>query len=297
MSDVRAIDGVSTARILEQERTKGGFVAQLRSDSRGRLDVPELEQVLVSVHIGRAARMSCRRGGVSHNGRAVHGDIDVVPAGMAAQWEMHDENDHALLLVIPQQLLNIVADEHGVRGGRPPELRNRFQHRDGQLQSIAWAIKSELEMGSPSGQIYLEGLGQSVAARLVAGHSSASVMERRLGGLDGRRLKQALEFIEANLTAELTLTELAATAGLSVSHFRAGFRDSVGVPVHQYVIERRLERAKGLLMREDCSIAEVALASGFAHQSHLARHMQRATGLSPLQMKRLFAERLPFGAR
>jgi len=198
---------------------------------------------------------------------------------------------------VPQELLDAVAEEHGGPGGRQLEMRNRFQHRDRQLQSIAWAIKSELEMGSPSGPLYLEGLGQSVAARLVAAHSSVSLMERRHGGLDGRRLKQALEFIEANLTAELTLTELATAAGMSVSHFRSGFRHSLGVPVHQYVIERRLERAKGLLMREESSIAEVALASGFTHQSHLARHMQRSTGLSPLQMKRLFAARLTFAAR
>jgi AraC family transcriptional regulator len=297
VSKVGAIDGISTARIFEQDRTRGGFVAQLRSDSSGRLDVPELTQALVSVHVGRAAKMSCRRGGLSHTGMAVHGDIDIIPACVAARWEMLDENDQALLLVMPRQLLDAVAEEHGGPAGRPLELRNRFQHRDRQLQSIAWAIKSELEMGSPSGQLYLEGLGQSVAARLVAAHSSVSVSEQRHGGLDGRRLKLALEFIEANLTAELTLTELATTAGMSVSHFRSGFRRSVGVPVHQYVIERRLECAKGLLMREDYTIAEVALASGFTHQSHLARHMQRSTGLSPLQMKRVIAGRFNLGAR
>ena len=80
---------------------------------------------------------------------------------------------------------------------------------------------------------------------------------------------------------------------MSVSHFRAGFRESVGVPVHQYVIERRLERAKSLLMRERHSIAEIALAAGFTHQSHLARHMQRSAGLSPLQLRRIFADRMP----
>ena len=51
---------------------------------------------------------------------------------------------------------------------------------------------------------------------------------------------------------------------------------------------------KSLLMRERQSIADVALAAGFTHQSHLARHMQRTTGLSPLQMRRIFAERVAF---
>lgn len=272
-------------------QSAGGFAVQLRSDSSGILEVPELDMALVSIHIGRAARMSCRRAGLSHTGSAVHGDIDIIPAGVSSVWQMHDEFDRAVLMVFSRQMLNSVAEENGV-GAREVELRNRFMSRDRQLESIAWAMKSELEFGSPSGQLYLDGLALSAAARLVAAHSSASVEERRYGGLDGRRLKRTLEFIEANLTGDLSLACLAVVADMSVSHFRAGFRESVGVPVHQYVIERRVERAKSLLMREGESIAEIALAAGFTHQSHLARHMQRSTGLSPLQMKRIFAERV-----
>jgi AraC family transcriptional regulator len=194
---------------------------------------------------------------------------------------------------LPVPMLKAVAEENGL-GARGMELRNRFMVRDRQLESIGWAMKSEMEMGSPSGQLYLDGLALSAAARLVAGHSSVAVVEQRRGGLDGRRLKRTLEFIEAHLAEELSLTRLAAVAEMSVSHFRAGFRESVGTAVHQYVIERRVERAKSLLMRDGQSIVEIALAAGFTHQSHLARHMQRSTGFSPMQMKRMFAERMTF---
>ena len=54
----------------------------------------------------------------------------------------------------------------------------------------------------------------------------------------------------------------------------------MGMAVHQYVIQRRVEFAKTLLLREEMSVAEVALEAGFAHQSHLARHMRRALGLA-----------------
>jgi AraC family transcriptional regulator len=282
---------LSQGRVHVQRGTADGFAVQLRSDSSGVLEMPEFPYALVSIHIGRAARMSCSRAGVSHTGSAVHGDIDIIPAGVPALWRMHDENDRALLMVLPPAMLDAVAEDNRV-GPHSVELRNRFMVRDRQLESIAWALKSELEMGSPSGELFLDGLAQSAAARLVAGHSSVAIEERRHGGLDGRRLKRVLEFIEANLSEELSLTRLAAVAEMSTSHFRAGFRDSVGVAVHQYVIEHRVERAKSLLMREDQTIAEIALAAGFTHQSHLARHMQRATGFSPLQMRRIFAERM-----
>jgi AraC family transcriptional regulator len=287
------VNELSQARIHVQQRTADGFGVQLRSDSIGVLEMPEFPNALVSIHIGVAARMSCRRAGQSHTGSAVHGDIDVIPAGVPALWQMHDQNDRALLLSLPVTMLNAVAEENGFGAGGV-ELRNRFMVRDRQLENIGWAMKSEMEMGSPSGRLYLDGLALSAAARLVAGHSSVAVEELRRGGLDGRRLKRTLEFIEAHLSEELSLARLAAVAEMSVSHFRAGFRESVGAAVHQYVIERRVERAKSLLMREGPTIAEIALAAGFTHQSHLARHMQRSTGFSPLQMKRMFAERVSF---
>src|SRR5260370_32955939 len=109
------------------------------------------------------------------------------------------------------------------------------------------------------------------------------------GGLGGRRLKQTLAYIEDHLAEDVSLSQLASITGISASHFKTLFRESAGVPLHQYVIQRRIDRAKDLLMAGNLSIAEIALATGFSHQSHLARHMRRASGLSPRAMKRLFA--------
>ena len=64
----------------------------------------------------------------------------------------------------------------------------------------------------------------------------------------------------------------------------------MGVAVHQYVIQRRVERAKTLLLRDETSITQIALEAGFAHQSHLARHMRRVLGLPPRALKRLLGE-------
>ncbi|HEY6376765.1 MAG TPA: AraC family transcriptional regulator, partial [Edaphobacter sp.] len=170
------------------------------------------------------------------------------------------------------------------------EIRNRFQVRDVQLENIAWAIKSEMELGSPSGRLYMDSLAISVGSRLISAHSSVAAPTQRRGGLDGRTLKQTLEYIEEHLAEDLSLARIAAVAGLSASHFRTLFRHSVGTAVHQYVIQRRVERAKSLLMQGGPSIAEIALATGFTHQSHLSRHLQRASGLSPKQMRRIFTE-------
>jgi len=273
--------------------TADGLALQLRSDPAGVLDVPELERVLVAIHVGAAAKISCRRGGESHVGSAVHGDIDIIPSRMTARWEIHDQNDTALILALPPSLLDTVAEEHGF-DSRRVEIRNRFQIRDAQLENICWALKAEMESNYPSGRLYTDSLAVSVASRLVSTHSSiAQPRAAQNGGLGGRRLKQTLAYIEDHLSEDLSLSRIAAITGISASHFKTLFRESAGVPVHQYVIQRRIERAKDLLMQDKqdkLSIAEIALATGFSHQSHMARHMRRSVGLTPRAMKRLFAD-------
>lgn len=280
-------------RIFAYGETHDGLALQLRSDPAGVLDVPEMQRVLVAIHVGPAAKISCRRGGENHIGSAVHGDIDIIPAGVDARWEIHDQNDTALILALPPSLLDTVAEEQGF-DARSVEIRNRFQIRDPQLENICWALKAEMESDYPSGRLYTDSLAVSVASRLVSVHSSvAKRMAAPNGGLGGRRLKQALAYIEDHLAEDLSLSRIASITGISASHFKTLFRESAGVPVHQYVIQRRTERAKDMLMQGRLSIAEIALATGFSHQSHMARHMRRSVGLSPRAMKQLFADTSP----
>jgi AraC family transcriptional regulator len=277
-------------QVFAYGETAGGLALQLRSDPVGVLEVPELQSVLVAIHVGAAAKVSCRRGGESHTGSAVHGDIDIIPARTNSRWEIHDQNDTALILSLPPSLLDTVAEEQGF-DSRRVEIRNRFQIRDAQLENVCWALKAEMESNYPSGRLYTDSLAVSVASRLVSTHSSvAQRAAAQNGGLGGRRLKQTLAYIEDNLCEDLSLSRIASITGVSASHFKTLFRESAGVPLHQYVIQRRIERAKDLLMQDKLSIAEIALATGFSHQSHLARHMRRSVGLSPRAMKRLFAD-------
>lgn len=272
-------------KILPFGQTADGLMVQLRSDPAGVLDVPGFPSVLVAIHVGPAARVSCHRGDVRHTGSAVHGDIDIVPAGTPARWEMHDANDTALIVSLPTRLLDAVTEEYG-HDSRRVEIRNRFQVRDAQLESICWALKTEMEAGFPTGRLYSDSLAVSAASRLITFHSSVADSAPTNDGLNGHRLKQTLSYIEDHLCDDLSLTRVAAIAGLSTSHFNALFRASIGLSLHQYVIQRRVEQAKMLLRRGKLSVTEVALATGFSHQSHLARHMRRVAGLAPGDLRR-----------
>jgi len=276
-------------QIFSQAETAHGVILQHRLDPIGAVAHPGIDKTVLCIHIGTAALLSCRRDGKLYNGTAVHGDVDIIPAWTPSRWVAHDHNDRNLILSLPQSLLHSVAQQAGHDSSRV-EIRNRFQVRDPELELIANTIHREIDAGNPSGRLYTEGLILAMASRLIAQHSSASQPARiSTATLSGHRLKHVLSFIEDQLAEDLSLDQIAAAAGLSPSHLKPLFRQAMGVPVHQYVIQRRIERAKTLITQNNLTMAEIAAATGFAHQSHLARHIRRATGLSPNTIRRRLA--------
>ena len=253
---------------------------RLQTDPAGVVAVPARPYPVIVIHVGPSVYIACDRGGRCHRGLSVHGDVDIVPAGVPARWELR-EQDTALILGVPGHLLETAARGMELDPTRV-EVINRFQMRDRQIEHIGWAMKTEMEAGFPNGNIYLESLATALSVHLLNHHSSQSHADLAVkGGMPGRRLKQLISYIEENLARDLTLKEIAKIAGLSVSHCKAAFRKSMGQPIHQYVIQRRVDRARILLGEGQLSINEVALETGFAHQSHLAYHTRRILGVSP----------------
>lgn len=260
---------------------------KLLSDAAGIIEAPAAPWAFLSVHVGRSVMMTCERGGQSHRGLHVHGDIDIVPADTPSRW-IPEQSDNALILSMPAGLLT----EAAARVGLSPEhgrLRNRFRIRDPQIEHIAWALKAELESNYASGPAFLESLAFALATALVLRHSVVeapiAASARASAPLPGHALRQAISYIEDNLADDLPLAEMAARCGMSASHFKQMFRRTTGVPVHRYVIQRRVERAQRMLLDTTLTIAEIALATGFAHQSHLALHMRRTLGVAPAALR------------
>lgn len=253
---------------------------RLRTDPPGVVEIPARPNTTIAIHVGRSVLVECKRGGITHRGVSVHGYSDIIPAGTPSRWEMKD-TDTVLLVSVAQALLKDVAEESGL-DPRKIQIVNRFQTRDTKIEHIGWALKEEMETGYPNGRLYIESLAQALAVHLLNRHSSQSrEVASQNGGISGRRLKQVLSYIEDNLAQDLSLQSIAEVSGLSASYFKTAFRTSVGHPVHQYVIQRRVERARSLLAAGDLPISQVALETGFAHQSHLAYHMRRVLGVTP----------------
>lgn len=211
------------------------------------------------------------------------GDMDIMPAGHTESWR-EDNDNTSLFLSLAPRLLQRTAEELDIDPQRV-DLELRYQFRDSHIEHIALALDAERRSGYENGNLYAESLGTALAVHLLRRYR-ASIPRNE--GLSSHRLRRLYDFIEANLDQSLSLTQLSAVAGVSASHLKSLFRRSTGTPVHQYVIQRRVERARELLQRTNIPISQIALDAGFSHPSHMARCMQRILGLSPSALRKTY---------
>ncbi|PCC68426.1 transcriptional regulator, AraC family [Nannocystis exedens] len=249
----------------------------LETFAAGLATLPACADHRVHVHVGRPARGECR------NHRFVHtpGEIDVFPAGTADEWHQADVST-ALVVSLTPALMRRAAEATG----RDPdrfEVHMRHQIRDPQIEHIVRALDAERAAGHPGGPLFGESLGLALAVRLLGPVTAPPAPAR---GLTPQQLRAVTAYIEEHLDRDLSLATLADVAGISASHFKTLFRRSLGLPVHTYVIHRRVDRARALLLRGRMAASQVALEVGFSHQSHMARCMRRVLGVTPTSLTR-----------
>ena len=95
-----------------------------------------------------------------------------------------------------------------------------------------------------------------------------------------------LDYINEYLSHDIKLMDLSALLDMSQFHFGRRFKQSMGVSPHQYLIGRRVERAKQLLKSSDLAIADIALQCGFNSQSHLGKSFRELTGVTPSRYRK-----------
>jgi AraC family transcriptional regulator len=133
---------------------------------------------------------------------------------------------------------------------------------------------------------YAETLGELVAFELgrIASHQPRQLTHQ--GGLTARQVRIVTEYMDAHLTDKITISELAALLDLTRFHFIRTFKQATGTPPHQFMIRRRVDRAKELLADSRSSVAEVAERTGFGSPIQLTRAFRRVLGTTPSAVRR-----------
>jgi AraC-like DNA-binding protein len=111
------------------------------------------------------------------------------------------------------------------------------------------------------------------------------------GGLAPWQGRRAVEMMRENLEGNIHLSDMARECGLSVSHFTRAFRRSFGESPYRWLLERRIDRSKMLLVTTVFPIADIAIQSGFSDQAAFTRAFVRIVGDSPGRWRRALTSR------
>ena len=215
------------------------------------------------------------------------GSILVIPAGVPVRWRWAGQNDSLHVSLEPGLVAQVAAESFDIDPKRVvvPPLDQLYLPS---LRAAMAAVDAELTAGGAGGSLAAESLANVLAVHLIrhvlAPRQSA---RRRDGTLPRANLRAIVEYVEEHLDAGPSLEQLAAVARLSAYHFARQFKAATGLAPHQYVIARRVERAKHLLQAgTDLSLIEVAACAGFSDQSQFSHHFKRLVGVTPGQFRK-----------
>ena len=182
--------------------------------------------------------------------------------------------------------LNAIAEA----ANAPPIADLRYEPGNGVddpiVRALTAALYPALDRPDRANQLFVDWTMLALGCHIAQTYGGLEMLPAR-GGLAPWQEHRAKEIIEANLNREIPLAQLARECGLSTSHFSRAFKETVGIPPHQWLLHRRIENAMRLLRNRQFSLPEVALACGFSDQSHFTRVFTRLSGTSPGVWRRL----------
>ncbi|MEL6381669.1 MAG: AraC family transcriptional regulator [Cyanobacteria bacterium J06626_18] len=213
------------------------------------------------------------------------GDLWVNPAGVPFSHRINTHNEFVLLTLDPAKLTEALPHQPLLA---QQVFKRQHKAQDRHLQTLIQALLVEAESGGPNGKLYADTLSTALATHFVNHYGTEVSLDLPVDKtLERQRLGQVIDYIEAYLTEDLSLNDLALVSGVSKFHFSRLFKQAFGLTPHRYLMKRRVERAAAALKTEfskdAIAIAQVAHQFGFTDQSHFTRVFKQVKGLTPKQ--------------
>jgi AraC family transcriptional regulator len=197
-----------------------------------------------------------------------------------------DTTFDSLRFYVPQAALDEMADEAGIPRVKGLHAR-QFGGRNLVMYGFAQALAGAMARPGDGSAMFCEHIALAFFAHIVRVYGGLPITRFARGGLAPWQLRRACEYIDANLGADPSISEVAQQCGLSGSYFSRAFKRDSGFSPHQWLMRRRVERAKELLREPGLELAEIAQICGFVDQSHFARVFSKSEGWSPGRWRRL----------
>ncbi|MDB5654944.1 MAG: AraC-type DNA-binding protein [Tardiphaga sp.] len=169
------------------------------------------------------------------------------------------------------------------RGPRVTTLApGQLGQHDGVLLGLAHALLASIEQPNDRNALLVDHIGLAFHAHAIRTYGSSTASNcPKAGKLSALELRRALNFMMDYLDGDPNIADIARECGLSSGYFSRAFRLTTGTTPHQWLVKKRIERARELLLMGDLELAEIAVVCGFVDQSHFSRVFSKFEGESP----------------
>jgi AraC family transcriptional regulator len=216
-----------------------------------------------------------------------NGTIVLVPAHVLHKSSWNQTVSFTRIVLDPiyfERVAYEILEENSLNGGivNRIQLLPHFSQPDPLIFQLGLALESELKSARLGGRLYVDSLTTMLAVHLLRYYCTGkTILDSDEYGLPKSKLDKALDYIHDHLAEDVSLEAIAQYLGMSRFYFARLFKQSMGTTPHQYVLQQRIEKAKGLLKQKGGVIAEIALECGFADQHHFSKQFRHLTGITP----------------
>ncbi len=228
-----------------------------------------------------------RHNGERSLGKGHPGAVCIMPAGVRSEWSIEAPFKFMHLYFDQAEFDRIALESYDIDPNLV-ELEDVAFQSDPVIEQLFRQVILPLDWQNPADRMSLSHAGQLLIQHLFRCYSNKNAEPEFVrGGLSPFITKRVKDYIEEALDQGLVVEDLAAIAELSPFHFTRMFQLTMGVSPHQYVLSRRVQKAKDLLGDTHNTLSAIAFQCGFSSQSHLTTRFRRATGLTPSKFRQL----------
>ncbi|MGV8919492.1 MAG: helix-turn-helix domain-containing protein [Pseudomonas sp.] len=279
----QALNSSPHARLEQSASLGDGMVAALWSNYHDAQEYHGPSHHTLSCYI-EGGTGTFRRGQPGVKGSP--GKLCVLPAGHESAWVVNGDLRLAHLYFSPEQFaLGCVTLLD--REPREVQLHERTFIDDAR-QTLRFQQLIQLNWNEPAERLLTSSLASELLSHTLLSQVGLREGLRLKGGLAPHLRRQLVECIEQHLAQPLSLGQLAAQCALSEYHFARMFRESFGLPPHQYLLARRMNRARDLLRTSTMPFGDIAMACGFASASHFNNRFRQVMGATPGEYRLAF---------
>jgi AraC family transcriptional regulator len=284
-----------TSTLLKSSNDLGWstLFADLRSHSRCEgpgTAAPTDAEVGIVVRGTDEGLVTCKVAGSWKSARPTTGSIWLRPIGTRSdEARIGSAKVEVLHLYVPTGVFTGLMDDYNLPAVPGRSIRYCCGVQDELINQIGVSVLSEMMSPTTAGRMLVETSSLLLAARLAHAHAETELIRLPIltpHRLDDVRLRRVLAYVEEHLAEDITVTDLANVACLSIFHFTRAFAATMGVPPHRYVSQRRLETARAMIATGRASLSEIAFECRFSSQSSFTRAFRRAMGMTPAEYRR-----------